>query len=105
MEKIALNIDPDELTIGDLEDFEDVVGKSVDEVIRPVPVLDVDGNRKFDSKGRPEMTTKVPAKALRALVWIIRRKAEPEFTFEDARNIRVTSLVLTAPSQADQGNG
>jgi hypothetical protein len=101
---IVLDIDPDELTIGDLEDFEEITGGTIQKVIKTVPELDANGDRVFDEKGRPVMTSEVPAKAIRALVWITQRKLNPEFTLEDARNVRVSSLVLHAPSEDEQGN-
>lgn len=99
-----LKLDPNDLTLGDLEDFENYVGKPIDDVIKPVPVLDEDGNRVFDDKGRPEMTMKVPAKAIICLVWLVNRKGNPDYTVAEARNVKVGSLVLTEPTGADQGN-
>ncbi|WP_200209110.1 hypothetical protein [Micromonospora coerulea] len=100
-----LRINPDDLTLGDLEDFEDFTGKSIDEAIKPVPVLDDEGKRTFDEKGRPEMTVKVSTKAIICLVWLTQRKANPDFTVADARNVKVTSLVVGGESEAEQGNG
>lgn len=104
MDAIELNLDPDSLTIGDLEDFEDFVGKPINEAIRQVPAVDADGNKVFDERGRPEMTVSVSAKALKALIWIVQRKKTPGFSLEDARNVRVSSLALGAPSEDEQGN-
>lgn len=101
---MELKLNPDDLTLGDLEDFEEYVGKPVDEVVKPVPALDEDGNRKFDDKGRPEMTMKVPTKAVICLVWLVQRKDNPAFTIGDARNVKVSSLVLAETPEGDQGN-
>lgn len=102
MEKIDLNLNIDDLTLGDLEDFEDFVGVPIDEVIKPVPVFDTNGDRVFDAKGRPESTMKVPTKAVICLVWLVKRKTSPDFTVADARNVRVTSLVLDQSSDAEK---
>lgn len=102
---IDLNLDPDAMTLGDLEDFETHTGGTLDEMIRAVPVLDGEGNRTFDEKGRPVMTTKVSAKSLICLVWIIQRKTNPDFTLADARDIRVTSLTLGEASEDGQEKG
>ncbi|GIJ38521.1 hypothetical protein [Micromonospora andamanensis] len=101
---MELKLNPDDLTLGDLEDFEDYTGKTIDEIVKPVPVVDDEGNRVFDDKGRPEMTMKVSSKSLVCLVWLMRRKDNPNFTIQDARQVKVTSLVITESSEGDQGN-
>lgn len=103
-ETMDIELNPDELTLGDLEDFEDYVGKPLDEAVKPKPVYDDEGKRLFDEKGRPVSETRVPSKVLVCLVWIVKRKTEPAFTVADARNVRVTSLVLTDGETADRGN-
>lgn len=105
MEKIDLELNTDALTLGDLEDFEETVGKTIDEVVKPVPVYDEDGKRVFDEKGRPEMTVKLSTKSLVALVWIVQRQKDQSFTLADARKVRVSSLVINAaPEDPNRGN-
>ncbi|MEV6638099.1 hypothetical protein AB0M54_45990 [Actinoplanes sp. NPDC051470] len=104
MSDIELSFNPDSLTLGDLEDFEDFTGQSIDEAIKPVPVLDDNGDRVFDDRGRPEMGTKVSTKALIALVWLVKRADEPTFTVADARKVRVSALKMTSPDEGDSGN-
>ncbi len=100
-----LQIDPDALTIGDLEDFEEGVGKPLHEALKPTPVLDEDGNKVFDAKGRPELQVNLSAKALRYLVWIVKRQTDPSFTPDDARKVRVGQLELAAPEPtSESGN-
>lgn len=101
---MELKLNPDDLTLGDLEDFEAYTGLTIDEVVKPVPVFDDEGNRVFDDKGRPEMTMKVGSKSLVCLVWLSQRKQDPAFTIQDARNVKVTALVIDSGSEADQGN-
>jgi hypothetical protein len=101
-ETVALRIDPDVLTIGDLEDFEDVVGKPLYDVLQPKPVIDSDGKKVLDEKGRPELQTQISTKALKALIWISQRAEKPDFSLEDARNVRVSALELVGVD--DQGN-
>jgi hypothetical protein len=105
-DKVALRIDPDALTIGDLEDFEDVTGSSLFDAIKPVQVKDEDGNLVRDEKGRPETEVKLSAKALKALIWIMKRAEEPNFTVDDARNVRVSSLEIVDNGESEpEGNG
>jgi hypothetical protein len=93
-ETVALRIDPDVLTIGDLEDFEDTVGVPLYDVLQPKPVIGPDGKKVLDEKGRPEMQTQISTKALKALIWITQRIEKPEFTLDDARRVRVSELEL-----------
>jgi hypothetical protein len=101
---IALRVDPDKLTIGDLEDFEDVTGVPLYEAIEAKPVRDEDGNKVLDEKGRPELQTKISTKALKALIWITQRAENPDFSLEDARNVRISALEIVAADAGDQGN-
>ena len=109
---MEIRFNPDDMTIGDLEDFEDLVGKPFDEVVRPAPRMELDPEtgemrRVFDEKGRPQMQVRMSAKAIKALVWILGKKQNPEFTLEDARNVKVTALVLEGDASAegeDRGN-
>lgn len=103
-DKISLHLDPDLLTLGDLEDFEDTVGRPVDEVLAPRLILDEDGNKTFDERGRPITGVRIPAKALVCLVWLVNRKDNPAFTLADARKVRVDQLEIPATDESDQGN-
>ncbi|MBT2541941.1 hypothetical protein J7E99_14810 [Streptomyces sp. ISL-44] len=101
-ETISLRVDPDVLTIGDLEDFEEVVGAAIYDVLSPRPVIGPDGKKVLDEKGRPELETKIPTKALKALIWITQRAEKPGFSLDDARNVRVSALELVG---AEDGPG
>lgn len=101
-ETVALRIDPDVLTIGDLEDFEDVVGQPLYDVLQPKPVFGPDGKKVLDEEGRPELQTQISTKALKALIWITQRIEKPEFSLQDARNVRVSALELVGVD--GQGN-
>lgn len=115
-ETFAIRLDPDALTIGDLEDFENGVGATLQEALKPVPVyeLDEDGEpkrdtdtgakiRKIGEDGRPEMTAKVSTTALKHLVWILKRNEDENFTLDDARKVRVSTLELVTADA--EGNG
>lgn len=97
----TLNFDPNDLTIGDLEDFEDLTGSTFEEAFKAVPVRDDEGNIEKDSKGKPVKAMKVAAKTLKALVFIIYRKDDPDFTVEMARNVKITALNMTGGDDAD----
>lgn len=96
VEKFTLKIDENDFTIGDLEDFEAVAGVSFLDALSPTPLKDADGNPIFDEKGRPQSTVKFSPSALKALVWITKRREDPAFSVEDARNVRVAGLEVTS---------
>lgn len=90
----AFVFDQAKVTIGDLEDFEDVTGVPLTEALKEHPVKDAENNTVRDDEGRPVTEAKFTAKTLKALVWIGSRHDNPDFSLEDARNVRVTELVL-----------
>lgn len=104
-DKIDITINPDDFTLGDLEDFAAYVGVELHDAARPVPVYDDEGNRLFDDRGRPLSQTRLSSKALTALVWLVRRAQEPTFGIEDARNTRVGALEISYGDTSNRGNG
>lgn len=105
---MKFQIDPDAFTLGDMEDFEDVTGKTLKDALKPVPLYDADGNREFDEKGRPLSEANVTAKVLTALVWLAHRSSgNPDFSLADARKVKVTELVFVDDDKEDdsEGNG
>ncbi|MGR6999943.1 hypothetical protein ACU686_20675 [Yinghuangia aomiensis] len=40
--------------------------------------------------------TRISAKAMKAMVWIVTRRTNPGFTLDDARNVAVTELEWAA---------
>lgn len=87
-----IKIRADKLTLGDLDDFESVVGKSFSKAVREVAVVDDEGNVVRDPKGRPVKEVEMSAKAMVALVWLSQRKLDPTFTLDDARNISMDDI-------------
>lgn len=74
----VLRVDPDELTIGDLEDFEDASGQAFEDAFAEGP----DGN------------VKPSLKAIKAIVWVVKRQSNPAFTLEDARKVKLADLQI-----------
>lgn len=68
---MRVNLDLESLTLREIEDFETASNIAIGEI----------GNGKA-----------MPARALRALVWIIQRREDPAFTYEDAGDVKVTEL-------------
>ncbi len=73
-----------DLTVGDLEDIEDYTGQ-------PFTGLNVDGNG----------NTNLSAKMLTALIWVTQRHEDPEFTVEQARQVKVTEIEVASQNGAD----
>lgn len=77
-----LTIDVSTLTIGDLEDIEDIAGPEA------VDALQTPGARR-------------PMRLVRALAYIAARRADPSLTPEGARDILVSDLVGEAQLEGD----
>lgn len=77
---MKLTVNLDDLTIGDLADIEDATGVSLSGV----------------NLGAP------PLKIIPALVWIQERRANPAYTYAEARAIKLSELTLAgeAPTLA-----
>lgn len=76
--KVKLNLE--ELTLREIEDFEAAGGLAISEV----------------GAGKA-----LPARALRALVWIMQRREDPSFTFEAAGDVKVSELDFGAATPVD----
>jgi hypothetical protein len=82
----VLRFDLNAFNIGDLEDFEEVVGRSLFEVFPP---------------GKEAAEVAVPTKAIKALVWIVKRQADPDFTLDDARSVKISGLEIKVSDQEE----
>lgn len=71
----VIEIDIDDFEIGEIEDFEALSGVSFDEVL----------------------AGKKSTQMLKFLVWIVKRRTNPNFTLEDARKIKMGEFNM-APS-------
>lgn len=75
----GLALDVEALTIGDLEDFQDVTGKSLGDVLGEGHGGDM--------------------KVLKAIVWIAKRQQDPTTTLDDVRSIRFADLSLSGDTE------
>lgn len=83
----VLDFNVDDLSLGDCIDVEEITGEPV-----------------FLSFAAAQ-TGGLSAKAMAALVWVIKRRSDPTFTFDDAKAIRVASLGEEAGEDAGQAQG
>lgn len=87
MTPLTLTVDLNDLTLGELADFEDAAGAdAVDQLI---------GASKTGKGEQPRMS----AKTMVALVWIMQRRTDPSFTLEQARAVKVTELAVDTPKK------
>lgn len=98
----ALSLNPEELSIGDLEDFEEITGMQLQDALAAKPVLDENGKQVKDEKGRPLREAQLSTKVIKALVYLTKRRDNPAFTLDDARNVKVTELNFA--EAAEEGN-
>lgn len=96
----ALNLNPEDLSLGDLEDFETITGKQLQDALAAKPVLDEKGKQVKDEKGRPLREAQLSITVIKALVYLTKRRENPAFTLEDARNVKVTELNFTEADEA-----
>ena len=76
---IELNFDLDDLDLGETADLAEALGLNLDELDR--------------------LSTPTP-RMLPALVWIVKRRTDPAFTYEDARKIKLRQLSSPASAPA-----
>ncbi len=76
MDDNVLNIDLDHLTVGEIEEIEELTGQPIEAI----------GDR-----DRPK------GKLLRAIGFVARKRVEPSFTWEDAANLKVKLSEGEAP--------
>lgn len=76
--KFSLN--KDTLTLGDLDDFEQVSGQSLDRILEA-----------FDSAGESSLGG-LPVKSVMALLWVGGRQSDPTLTYEQVRALPIADL-------------
>ncbi|MDP9388183.1 MAG: hypothetical protein M3Q48_09810 [Actinomycetota bacterium] len=76
-----LTIDPDDLTLGEVEQLEELTGKPLGEMFNGA----------------------ISAKAATALVYVIKRREDPAFTLDDARAFKIGGLNIAGESDPTNG--
>jgi hypothetical protein len=78
-----IRFDPDALTLGDLEDFQEATGKEL------LPFFARFADKKVTVA---ELFAELNSKSLTAMIWIFKRKEHPAFTLAQARALPLASL-------------
>lgn len=88
-----LRFSVDSLTVGDLEDVEEMTDMSFDDILGLLTSGKVGTNGKLG----------IPIKILKALVFVIYRADNPDFSMDDARKVKVGELevVLSEPDPTE----
>lgn len=79
----TISLDPSKLTLDDLIEFEELVGKGLFEVL--------------PSTEEEVRNYKPSPKAMRALVFLVKRQTDPSFTIEQAGKLTISDLEIAPP--------
>lgn len=90
----VLTLDPDDLTLGEMEEFEEITGRTLSDLMRGEIALDDEDKPRRDAKGKVLREINPRAKEITALVFLARRREEPDFTLDQARAVKLTELRL-----------
>lgn len=77
---MKVNLDIGSLTLREIEDFETKTQMGISDL----------------GAGKA-----MPAKALRALVWILTRRNDPSYSYEDAGDVKITELDFEGGAEPD----
>lgn len=97
-EKKKISINMDELTFGEMEEFEEVTGLIMSEAIKTEIVRDPKTGRAVpdpdDLKGRPLKETKMGIKAMMGMVYLSMKRDNPEVTWSDIKKLKLSDVDL-----------
>lgn len=71
-----------DITVGDMEDIEEITGEPFEDVIEKL------------SAGGENGKLRVPLKVIKAIVFVVKRQSDPDFTLEQARRVKFSELEL-----------
>lgn len=94
-EKIKVSMNMDDMTFGELEEFELVTGMVMSDAIRTAIVRDSEGRAVADPddpKGRPLKETKMGVKAMMGMVYLALKRDNPEVSFADIRKLKMNDI-------------
>lgn len=101
--KISLN--ENDMTLGDMEEFEDITGMSFSDAIKRVKVIDPEtGMQMTDpdpaAKGAGLWENVMSMKGLVAMLYLTLRKEEPSITLADVRKMNFGEFEMEAPKKS-----
>lgn len=90
----VLSLSPDDLTLGEMEEFEELAGRPLAKMMQGDVVKDENGNVIPGKDGKPMREIDPRVKDIIALVFLAKRRDDPAFTLDDARQIKISELKL-----------
>ena len=107
-EKLKVSMDMDDLTFGELEEFENVTGLAMSDAVSTEVVRNKDGHPVADPddpKGRPLKQVRMGVKAMMGMVYLAMKRENPDVSFEDIRQMRMSEIDFdVSEGEEDQGN-
>lgn len=104
-EKKKISMNMDDLTFGELELFEDVTGLVMSEAVKTEIVRDKDGRPvpdPDDPKHGPLRETRMGVKAMMGMVYISMKRDDPDVTFEQVRELKLSDVELDLSENVDE---
>lgn len=103
-EKLKLSMD--DLTLEDMELFEEATGQDILEALKPRPVIDDTTGMPVkdpdDSKGRPLMEARVTSRVFVGLVYIARHRENPDITLKEVKATKLSEIDLDLEESTDE---
>lgn len=103
-----------DMTLGMMEEFEDIVGKPLSTVMRKVPVIDVSTGKAVpdpdpEAKGRPLMEVQVSMKAMVALIYLglreeSRAAGQTPMSLEQVRSMKLSEFELDIEADVEDAD-
>lgn len=106
-DKLKVSMDMDDLTFGELEEFENVTGLVMSDAVRSEIVRDSNGHPlpdPDDPKGRPLKQVKMGVKAMMGMVYLAMKRGNPDVSFEDIRRMKMSEIDFDVSEGDEQGN-
>ncbi len=105
MAKHKVTLVLDDLTMEDVEAFEDATGLSLYDELAPKPVIDQKTGMPVkdpdDDKGRPLLRAKLSARAHIGLIYLGLRRHDPSVDFDNVRRMRIKDIDFDLQSGDD----
>jgi hypothetical protein len=87
-----MRFDPMDFTLKELADFERKVGRTWSQVMAERQVIGPDGKPVRDKRGRPVQQVDFSMEEYTGLMWLIRRRDDPGYTWEQAENLTLRDM-------------
>ncbi len=107
VEKRIIRMEMNNLTLGDMMDFEELTGEPMSalrDYSRKAQRARAAAVAEAEARGEdpdPNVEIGIPMKLMVAMIYISERRTDPRLTFEDVRNFDMASLELEVVDQED----